>query len=69
MFINYKGGGGMNKIMPFIFLVGLYAYSFETDHIASIHTPAFTVFAYVAAIAMCASFIANIKKTKTASTN
>ena len=59
----------MNKIMPFIFLIGLYAYSFETEHITSIHTPAFTVFAYVAAIAMCASFIANIKKAKTVSSN
>lgn len=59
----------MNKLMPFIFLIGLYTYSFETDHIASIHTPAFTVFVYVAAIAMCASFIANIKKAKTASSN
>jgi len=55
--------------MPFIFLVGLYAYSFETDHIVSIHTPAFSVFAYVAAIAMCASFVVNIKKAKTASSN
>ncbi|MDU9694215.1 hypothetical protein O0Q50_23805 [Priestia aryabhattai] len=59
----------MNKLMPFIFLIGLYAYSFETNNITSIHTPVFTVFAYVAAIAMCASFIVNIKKTKTASVN
>ncbi|XIH11214.1 hypothetical protein C1N87_33000 (plasmid) [Priestia aryabhattai] len=59
----------MRKLMPFIFLIGLYAYAFETDQITSIHTSAFTVFSYVVAILMCASFIVDIKKTKTLKSN
>lgn len=59
----------MRKLMPFIFLIGLYAYAFETDQITSIHTPAFTIFSYVVAILMCASFLVDIKKAKISNSN